>query len=243
MATTTAEQRFTQFCDRWFSQLEQHRLHLLKAPQEFPTNEPLLVALVSQLTAHYKEFYTVKWANARDDVLAFFSPVWLTPLENAYSWVTGWKPSVLFRIVATLRKDQASTLAAMTEEQGKKIEELRLKIRMEEDKVERERERQQVGLADRKMAELARVRTSQGADVAVKALLMTLERIMKMADCVRLKTLKCLLEILTPLQSVEFLAAEATVQIRLRRMGREREIQGQKKMMMQTFIASDGYVR
>uniref|UniRef100_A0A3Q7FPT8 DOG1 domain-containing protein n=1 Tax=Solanum lycopersicum TaxID=4081 RepID=A0A3Q7FPT8_SOLLC len=46
---------------------------------------------------------------------------------------------------------------------------------------------------------------------------MSLERVMKMADCVRLKTLKGLLEILNPLQSVDFLAAISTIQIQMRK--------------------------
>lgn len=69
----------------------------------------------------------------------------------------------------------------------KKIEELRVKIRMEKEKVEREMERQQMSMADRRMVELAplasRVRNRDGmgpvdvlVEVALKGVLGSLER-------------------------------------------------------------------
>lgn len=80
-------------------------------------------------------------------------------------------------------------------------------------------ERQQVAIGDRKMVELARIRNDNDelVELALKGLRMSLERVMKMADCVRLKTLKGLLEILNPLQSVDFLAAISTIQIQMRK--------------------------
>lgn len=85
-------------------------------------------------------------------------------------------------------------------------------------------ERQQVAIGDRKMVELARIRNDNDelVELALKGLRMSLERVMKMADCVRLKTLKGLLEILSPLQSVDFLAAISTIQIQMRKRGRKR---------------------
>lgn len=114
-----------------------------------------------------------------------------------------------------------------------------------------EMERQQVAMADRRMVELARLssrvigRGGSGGDggdevmvasttttaaqidglveAALKNLLGGLERVMKMADCVRLKTLKGLLEVLSPMQCVDFLAAKSMVQIQLRKWGKKRE--------------------
>ncbi|CAN6687146.1 unnamed protein product [Malus baccata var. baccata] len=94
-------------------------------------------------------------------------------------------------------------------------------MRYEEDKVDREMERQQVVMADRRMVELARLATrAKGTEnVAMKVMLNGLEGVMKAADCVRLKTLKGLLDLLSPLQSVKFLAATCMVQIKLREWG------------------------
>ncbi|KAL6198304.1 hypothetical protein ACLB2K_028096 [Fragaria x ananassa] len=230
--TTQVEERFTEFLEKWVCQLEQLQHQLLKLSQEKSTlqlhNEAELQALVSRVTNLHKEYYTAKWAAAHQDVLAFFCPVWSNPLENAFSWLTGWKPSMLFKLMRKAR------LRNLSEQQLRKIEELRLKIRYEEERVEREMERQQVAMAGRKMVELARlatrVRNGGGAvvevegmvDIAMKVILNGLERVMKAADCVRLKALKGLLDLLSPLQCVEFLAATGMVQIRLRQWGRKR---------------------
>lgn len=104
-----------------------------------------------------------------------------------------------------------------------------MKVKMDEEKVEREMERIQVAIADRKMAELARVtwRRHQGGggmaeeivEVALRGIMGGLERIMKSADCVRLKALKGMLDVLTPLQCVQFLSATLSLYLRLRQCG------------------------
>ncbi|KAJ8545430.1 hypothetical protein K7X08_018013 [Anisodus acutangulus] len=105
------------------------------------------------MTTHHKDYYTAKWAAAHEDILAFFSPMWMSPLENAYLWVTGWKPSIAFRLVGT-------ALSELSDGQLKNIDALRVKIRGDEEKVEREMERQHVAMGDRKMVELARMKSN-----------------------------------------------------------------------------------
>lgn len=212
---TLVEHKFSDFFDKWMAQLED-LLQLLLLVSKSQPHESGCAAAINKLTAHHKEYYKVKWAAAHDDVLAFFGrPVWLTPLEAAHLWVTGWKPSAAFRLLGG---------GGATEEQARKIEALRLKMKAEEERVEREMERLQVAVADRKAVELVRrVRESGGAaaevEAAVGGFLGGLERMMKMADCVRLKTLKGLLEILSPMQSVQFLASKSMFQIRVRKLG------------------------
>jgi hypothetical protein len=46
---------------------------------------------------------------------------------------------------------------------------------------------------------------------------------MKAADCVRLRTLKGVLDVLSPLQCVDFLAATTMLQIQLRQWGKRRD--------------------
>lgn len=249
---TLVEEKFLDFYEKWVTQLEEYLHLLLKLSKEHSNdnNKSDFEALVSKLTAHHKEFYTSKWAAAHEDVLAFFSPVWLSPLENAYLWITGWKPSMAFRVLDSLRQTRlsGSGIPEMDEEQWKKVEELRVKIKMEEEKVEREMERQQVMMADRRMVELARLtsRVKDGCDSAVtqvdglvegavKGLLGGLERVMKMGDCVRLKTLKGVLEVLNPKQCVEFLAAATMVEIQLRKWGKKRDNHNYEKCA--TFLA------
>ncbi|CBI30697.3 unnamed protein product, partial [Vitis vinifera] len=200
------EERFIEFYEKWMCQLEENLQRLLKVSREIP-HRTEREALVSRVTTHLKEYYNAKWAAAHEDVLAFFSPVWLSPLENAYLWVTGWKPSTAFRLIESLRQ---------TGVPGESLAEM-----------------QQVALADRKMVELARAasRVSNGGlaseenglvEVALKGLLSGLERVMKAADCARLKTLKGILEVLSPLQCVDFLAATLMFHVNLRKWGIKR---------------------
>lgn len=209
---TLVEEKFSDFYEKWMAQLEELLQLLLLLSQSPPPHESgCAAAAIGKLTAHHKEYYKVKWAAAHDDVLAFFSgPAWLSPLEAAHLWITGWKPSAAFRL-----------LRAATEEQARRIEALRVRMRAEEERVEREMERLQVAVADRKAVELVRRPEIAAAEVeaAVGGFLGGLERVMKMADCVRLKTLKGLLEILSPMQSVEFLASKSMFQIRVRKLG------------------------
>lgn len=198
-----------------------------------------LRAVIAKLTAHHKQYYTEKWAAAAvakgGNVFIYFSPPWMTPLERAYSWMTGWKPSMAFKLVDALRAGPGSSpfggsFGEVSEVQAKGIERLRMKTRHEEDKVERDMERQQVGMADRKMVELARMASTEGtageADRMVEAAIVELgagmELVMKGGDCVRLKTLKGLLEVLSPAQGVGFLGALTVVLLRMREKGMKR---------------------
>ncbi|KAI3466744.1 hypothetical protein Pfo_023407 [Paulownia fortunei] len=230
---TQVEEKFSDFYGKWMGKLED-LLQLLLVVSREHSQEEGYEALVNKLTAHHKEYYKFKWAAAHEDVLAFFTPVWLSPLENAHLWITGWKPSIAFRLIESLR---SARLSGMTEEQVKKIEALRVKIKVEEERVEREMERQQVAMADRNMVELARLESrakksgSSAAvtqvnglvEVALQGLLAGLEKVMKMADCVRLKTLKGVLDILSPTQAVDFLASKSMLQIQIKKWGKKRE--------------------
>ncbi|XP_050220740.1 protein DOG1-like 4 [Mercurialis annua] len=232
------EERFSEFFEKWICQLDDyfHQLMKLVPSERVKTGATLsdhqeLQALVPKVTQHYKEYYTIKWALAHENVLVFFSPVWLSPLETACSWITGWKPSAVFKLVNSLRTNN-HTLAELTHDQVRRIEELRVKIKSEEEKVEREMERQQVAIADRKMVELARMaykvsgnqasQVEELAQVALKGLMAGLEKVMKAADCVRLRALKGILDVLSPLQCVEFLAATCMLHIKLRQQGMKR---------------------
>ncbi|XP_042009712.1 protein DOG1-like 4 isoform X2 [Salvia splendens] len=207
------EENFSEFYERWISQLEGHlRLLLVAPPQQQHSGEADFRPIVNKLTAHHKEYYRIKWASAQNDALPFFAPEWLSPLENAYLWVTGWKPSLAFRLVESLkeaRSESGSSLAGLSEDQVRGIEALRVRIKAEEERVEREMERQQVAMADRKMVE-----------VALKGLVAGMEKVMKMADCVRLKTMKGVLDVLSPMQCVQFLAATSMMQIQMRKWGK-----------------------
>ncbi|XP_057985344.1 protein DOG1-like 4 [Hevea brasiliensis] len=141
----------------------------------------------------------------------------------------------MFKLGNSIRTNGVPSLSLVefTQEHMRKIETLRVKIRLEEEKVEREMERQQVVVVDRKMAELVRlvVRVKNGEEVrqvkrlvqvALKGVMAVLEKVMKAVDCVRLRTLKGVLNVLSPLQYVEFLAGIGILQILLRQWGKKK---------------------
>ncbi|GFP91707.1 transcription factor hbp-1b(c38) [Phtheirospermum japonicum] len=222
---TPIEEKFSNFYEKWMMELED-LLELLEGRRESPESD--YVTKVNKLTTHHKNYYKFKWAAAHEDILAFFTPVWLSPHENAHLWITGWKPSTAFRLV---EQEAQTRLSSLTEEQKKNIAALSAKIKMEEGKVESDMERQHMELASRKMVELVKLknraerrggldaaRVSGSVDVMMQGLLVGLERVMKMADCVRLKALKGVLDILSPMQGVQFLASMSILQIRVRKM-------------------------
>lgn len=139
------EEKFLEFYENWVIQLEQYLHQLLIAHNNNNTmSEIELRALISTLTTHHKAYYTAKWGAIGEDVLAFFGPLWLNPLEKACFWFTGWKPSTAFRMLERLRLSWRPTVV-LVEAQVKKLEELRVKTKFEEQKIEREMERYQVG--------------------------------------------------------------------------------------------------
>ncbi|KAL1289058.1 hypothetical protein HN51_057506 [Arachis hypogaea] len=230
MNNPTVVDRFSGFYDNWILKLEEILHQLLHVSNNHHLfTEQDLQSLISKVTTHFKEYYTVKWSLAREDVVVFFSQPWLTPLEIAYLWITGWKPSTVFKVLESLKKDN---LFGMTEEQQRKIGELRMRMKMEEEKVEREMERQQVAMANSKIVELAKLsgratwkKHNNGKDhdemvqLAMKDVFGGLERIMKTSDCARLKTLKGILDVLRSIQCVHFLVANITIQLRIRQWG------------------------
>lgn len=141
MTKTEVKEKFTDYFDNWVCQLEAFLQLLLGASDQNSTNNNTDTdiakkwdneALVTQLTSHHKDYYTAKWAAAHEDVLAFFAPVWLSSLENSCLWITGWKPSMVFRLVESVRLTRlpGGSLAGMTDSQLEKVEELRGKIRL-----------------------------------------------------------------------------------------------------------------
>ncbi|KAI4297443.1 hypothetical protein L6164_037334 [Bauhinia variegata] len=243
----TPEQIFSEFYEKWILRLEEIVLELLqtiRARNQMVIVDSKLQALLSKATSHMKQFYTTKWGIAKQDCLPFFTPTWLTPFENSYLWVTGFKPStVVFPLIDSMTipplRGVASPPFLLTPEQVRQIEKLRIKTWMEEQRVEREIQRIHVcwSVADRRMAELAqlalqvkdqlhgdlRVAQINGQmEFEIKQIIVALENAMKHADCVRLVSLKELQDILNPMQYMEFLDSFLSQQLRLRQWGRTR---------------------
>lgn len=226
-------ENFSTFYQRWITQLGEYVDILSElSEQTFDSNNKSNVeALVEKVITHHKVYYSVKWAAARQNALPFFRPGWLSPLEHGYLWHTGWKPFVAFGILDTLKNNQVpgpSTLKELSTEQLEKIEKLKIEIKIEERKVERDMERQQMFIAYPPMFQLAELMAQvNNGDIVVAnmdalmdghmmSFAVGLEKVLKRADYARLKTLKLVLEILDLKQSVQFLAGLSKWQVNLR---------------------------
>ncbi|KAF2303027.1 hypothetical protein GH714_012730 [Hevea brasiliensis] len=121
--------------------------------------EQELQTSVSKVTQHYKDYYTIKWDLAHEDCACFLLSNLDFPFREYVSlgyWV---ESSAVLKLVNSIRTNgvPSSSLVELTQEQMRKVEALRVKIRLEEEKVERETKRHQVAIADMKMAESVRL--------------------------------------------------------------------------------------
>lgn len=227
-------EHFGDFDEEWMHKHEENLQQLLSVPRD-STHEPQQRALVARAIDHITHYYAIKREAAHANVLALFSPPWLTSFEIAYLWMTGWKPSLAFRLVDTLRRVVAPGmgLGDLSDAQLRRIEQMRAATRTEEEKVEMEMERQQMALAGRRMVELSQItaRARDGevvegveemVEAALEGVIKGLEKVVVSADCVRLKALKRVVEVLSPLQSVDFMAAALMLQIQIRNLGKGR---------------------
>ncbi|XP_074342794.1 protein DOG1-like 4 [Apium graveolens] len=216
-------ENFSTFYQRWITQLGEY-VNILSelSHQTFDANNKSNVeAVVEKVITHHKVYYGIKWAAAHQNALPFFRPEWLSPMEHGFHWHTGWKPLVAFDILNTLKNNRVpglSTLKELSTEQLEKIEKLKIEIMIEERKVERDMERQQMCITYPPTFQLAQLMAQvKDGDIAVanidalvdgnmRSFAVPMERVLKRADYARLKTLKLVLEILDLKQSVQFLA-------------------------------------
>lgn len=226
-------ENFSIFYQRWITQLGEYVDILSQlSHQTFDSNNKSNVeAVVEKVITHHKVYYGVKWAAAHQNALLFFKPRWLTPMEQGFLWHTGWKPFIAFDILNTLKNNQVpglSTLKELSTEQAEKMEKLKIEIKIEERKVERDMERQQMFITYQPTFELAQLMAQvNDGDIAVanidalvddnmRSFAAGMERVLKRADYARLKTLKLVLEILDLKQSVQFLAGLSKWQVNTR---------------------------
>ncbi|KAF2303109.1 hypothetical protein GH714_013831 [Hevea brasiliensis] len=118
------------------------------------------------------------------------------------------KPSSVFKLVNSIRTNgvPSSSLVELTQEHMRKIEPLRVKIRLER-RVEREIEQQvAVAVGKWRSCKVGASGEEWGASEAgggtgaggTKGVMAGLEKVMKAVDCVRLRTLKGVLDVFKP---------------------------------------------
>ncbi|CAN6690904.1 unnamed protein product [Malus baccata var. baccata] len=214
---------FTSFYEMWFEQLHHlvHQLSTCPRPPTTPDHHHQLLHVVQKVMAHYVEYYRVKSLAAERDALSVFVAPWATTLERSLHWIGGWRPTTAFHLVYSessihfeahivdiLRGYRTGDLGDLTPSQFRRVSDLQCETVKEENAISDELSEWQDGACEL-MGECTNLETNMGLLVSV----------LKKADELRLKTLRKVVELLTPQQAVEFLIAAAELQFGVRGWG------------------------
>ncbi|KAL0442637.1 UNVERIFIED_CONTAM: protein DELAY OF GERMINATION 1 [Sesamum latifolium] len=197
--------------------------------------------LVDKNIRHFQEYVSQRARLARDDVSPFFSPTWCTSLEGSMLWAGGCRPSIFVRLVFVLSgKEMASHLdeylhggrngglGELSVTQINSINSLQLRTIQQEDKLSANLASIQEEIADQPIAIIAKEmaacsEASTEVDEALNAITASLTSVLGEADNLRINTLKELTSILTPVQSVDFIATARKLHICVHAWGRRRD--------------------
>ncbi|KAB2071871.1 Transcription factor TGA1 -like protein [Gossypium arboreum] len=214
---------FTAFYTAWSDQLQQLLRQLCSAPKPPTTQDHLhhLNHLVNKVLSHYAEYYRVKAAAAERDVLDIFAAPWASAFEKSLHWIAGWRPTTVFHLVYTessilfeshivdiLRGVRTGDLGDLSPTQFRRVSELQCETVKEENAITDELSEWQHSVSD-----------LMGATPDVDKMIERLVTVVRKADDLRLRTLKRVVDLLTPQQALEFLIAAVELQQGIREWG------------------------
>ncbi|MCL7040717.1 hypothetical protein MKW94_010378 [Papaver nudicaule] len=217
---------FEDFLTGWLIRQKTYLDQLISTRNNFQnTPEHELRSLVSQVLTHYQQYYAVKGAATREDVYAMFVPPWFSLYEHTYLWIAGFKPSLAFKIL-----DKSVNQDELTNEQLEALCGLRVWTKAAERGLNNDMARVQESLVSPPLVNLALKRNpaergvvGETADDVLKMLRKKMETLVETADLVRMTTAREIVEKLSPVQSVRFLAAATQLQVNIRRVGLQRD--------------------
>ncbi|CAA2988633.1 DOG1-like 4 [Olea europaea subsp. europaea] len=223
MAGSIFRATFTSFFEKWLVSQQTHLEELHFLSESINKDEEECKDLVAKVLSHYQKYYQEKTELVNSDVFLCFSPPWLTSFERSLLWISGFKPSMVFLLVKN------SVGEFLSEEQSHRIELARAEIRRGERDIEQALARIQESLAEppifylmKKMGKLVDGEVTE-FDTAVDDLKKSMAVIISDADDLRASTVRKIVEILSPVQSVKFLATAAEFQLQSRKLGLQKE--------------------
>ncbi|KAK9132140.1 hypothetical protein Scep_011668 [Stephania cephalantha] len=223
---------FGQFYEIWLQQLHALLKELGTAPKppSSPDHHSYLGHLVHRVISHYEDYYRVKSHSActpQVGVFYIFSAPWLSSLERSLHWVAGWRPTTIFHLLYTetsarfearlldfLHGLRTGDLGDLSPSQLSRVSDLQCRTVSEENLIT-----YQLGLWQESACDLVSLSRVDQDDPEIQRLLLVL----KNADDLRLRTMKKVVEILTPQQAVEFLIAAAELQFGVRGWGLDKD--------------------
>ncbi|MCL7022134.1 hypothetical protein MKW94_023827 [Papaver nudicaule] len=217
---------FEEFFTGWLIRQKNYLDQLVSARKNFQNiPDPELRSLVSQILSHYQQYYAAKAVVIREDLFVMFAPPWFSSYERSYLWITGFKPSLVFKIL-----DKSVNLDELTDEQVGEL----YRLRVETKGVERELNNQMARIQSLVLPPLVDPLTNPAGrrvdggtlDAAMQTLTKEMETLVESADCIRMTTSRKVVEILSPVQSVRLLAAATQLQVDIRMLGLQRDARG-----------------
>ncbi|KAF5751739.1 transcription factor TGA1-like [Tripterygium wilfordii] len=215
---------FHNFFESWLVEQNRYLEDLIYASKRYQDNsapestqDAELRPLVQRVVGHYEYYYRSKSRWAKSDVLVMLSPSWRSSLEEAFSWIGGWRPSMAFHLLYSksglqlepklgdlIRGMSSGDLGDLSASQMTQVNELQRKTIKEEKDITEKFAKHQETVADTSMVELSHVVSEMmmnDGDVSheleegrVESTLTPkeegLEEILHKADDLRLRTLK-----------------------------------------------------
>lgn len=243
-------QSFPRFFERWLVQQNQHLQSLISVSKQHTCakteDKANLRRLINGVIQHYEQYYQAKSRCAKQDVLGMLTPSWTSTLEDAFMWIGGWRPTMAFHLLYSksglqleqqlanlIRGLSTCDLADLSPSQLTKVDELQRRTIREERDITEKMAKHQESVADQSMVELSHIVTElttsggDGVEDRVDSALALkeegLEEILHKADDLRLRTLKAILDVLTPIQAVHFLIGAAELHLRFHDWGMNKD--------------------
>ncbi|XP_022962178.1 protein DOG1-like 4 [Cucurbita moschata] len=223
--SASAIENFGNFYEIWLTRQREFLKELLHVLQIEEHEEEKQLGVINQVLAHYQNYHEEISKAAGEDVFRVFSAPWLSSYERTLLWISGFKPSIVFRLVDGAVKD-------LTAVQVIRVEELKAEVRRKERDLTEALASLQETVAAPPIVGLAR-RAGRLVDGeicemenAIEELKIGMLGVFDSADLLRGSTMKRVMEILRTDQTVRLLAAATEFQLRIRRWGLQRDMQG-----------------
>ncbi|KAI3497171.1 hypothetical protein L1887_39584 [Cichorium endivia] len=239
MAKQMKHQQFQCCYQNWVAQQRLDLDELLQALTHYPTDLDYLQLMTKKSLSHLENYKNTRAQLAKHDGPSFMAPSWGSTFENSFLWIGGCRASLIIRLVYALCGSQLNAhledflegvrhgnLGEISSLQLKKIDELHANTIKDENKLS-SHER----IADDPLVLLANEGTGvreaskdEVVDKAMDAHARDMYSVLIEADKLRMSTLKGMLEILTPLQAVEFLVASKKLHLSLHEWSTRRDV-------------------
>ncbi|KAL7583936.1 hypothetical protein Lser_V15G45430 [Lactuca serriola] len=243
MAKKMKHQQFQCCYKNWVAQQQLDLDELLQTLTNYPTDVDYLQLITKKIVSHFENYNNSRAELAKHDGPSFLAPSWGSTFENSFLWIGGCRPALMIRLVYALCGSHLNThleeflegvrhgnIGEISSLQLKRIDELHAKTIKEEDKLSSYMATLQEKVADEPLVLLASgcrgVGESSEGEVVDKAMdthALDLYNVLLEADKLRMKTLKGILEFLTPLQAVEFLVAAKKLHLSLHEWSTRRD--------------------